>query len=45
MGMGCCGSNKKKDEGKKNDTYKCEPCGSKSDKAKECCGKPMKKVK
>lgn len=42
--MGCCGSSKKKEE-KKKEQYKCEPCGATSDNPKDCCGKPMKKVK
>ncbi|HQO58882.1 MAG TPA: hypothetical protein PLT76_09215 [Candidatus Omnitrophota bacterium] len=42
--MGCCGSNKKKED-KQKDQYKCEPCGATADKPKDCCGKPMKKVK
>jgi len=42
--MGWCGSNKKKED-KQKDQYKCEPCGATADKPKDCCGKPMKKVK
>ena len=41
MGCNCSG---KKDEGKKGEQYKCEPCGNTSNKPGNCCGKPMKKV-
>lgn len=40
--MGCCDSNNKGKE-KKKDQYTCEACGASSNKAKDCCGTPMKK--
>jgi hypothetical protein len=34
-------NHKNQEEGQK---YECEVCGATSDRAKSCCGKPMKKV-